>query len=63
MTLLNWDARLLSFAPRQSRVRRGKRWPPRRVVIPTSVVEYGPVGGRYNLFGRGNGGRVGGRGA
>jgi LacI family transcriptional regulator len=31
---------------------------PRRVVIPTSVVEYGPAGGRYHLFGRGNGGRA-----
>ncbi len=36
----------------------GAEMAPRRVVIPTSVVEYGPVGGRYNLFGRGNGGRV-----
>jgi LacI family transcriptional regulator len=29
--------------------------PPRRVIIPTSVVEYGPAGGSYHLFGRGNG--------
>jgi LacI family transcriptional regulator len=29
--------------------------PPRRVIIPTSVIEYGRVGGSYNLFGRGNG--------
>ncbi len=33
----------------------GRRCAPRRVIIPTSVVEYGPAGGRYNLFGRGNG--------
>lgn len=32
----------------------GAKTPPRRVIIPTSVVEYGPAGGRYNLFGRGN---------
>ena len=27
---------------------------PRRVIIPTSVVEYGPPGGRYHLFGSAN---------
>ena len=32
--------------------------PPRRVIIPTSVVEYGPAGEKYTLFGRGSGGRV-----
>jgi LacI family transcriptional regulator len=36
----------------------GGEMPPRRVVIPTSVVEYGPPGGRYQLFGGANEGRA-----
>jgi hypothetical protein len=31
---------------------------PRRVIIPTSVVEYGPPGGKYHLFGRADEGRA-----
>jgi LacI family transcriptional regulator len=36
----------------------GPEIPPRRVIIPTSVIEYGPPGGKYRLFGRADEGRA-----
>jgi len=40
------------------RVGSGAQMPPRRVIIPTSVIEYGPPGGEYQLFGRADEGRA-----
>ncbi|HUB69841.1 MAG TPA: substrate-binding domain-containing protein, partial [Acidimicrobiales bacterium] len=37
----------------------GRKLAPRRVVVPTSVIEYGPVGGSYQLFGRRPAGTLG----
>jgi hypothetical protein len=31
----------------------GAKLAARRVIVPTWVVEYGPPGGKYHLFGRG----------